>query len=102
MKHDYKLIKKCAGMDKEKGQCKSPAILEETVRVNLFGKDKKPILDKDGKPTQKEITLWFCKFHFRAMVYQDTKRLVMIELANEESKKQLEEMREKQKQELIK
>jgi len=88
-------------MDKLKGQCKSPAILEETVMVELIVKGKRK-LDEKGIPIKKEATLWFCKFHFRAMVYQDTKRLVMIELANEESKRQLEEMREKQKQELIK
>jgi len=86
-------------MDKEKGQCKIPAILEETVNVELMEKGKRK-LDKDGKPIIKETTLWFCKFHFRAMVYQDTRRLVMIELQKEGMIKELEQMREKQKQEL--
>jgi len=72
-------------MDKIKGQCKIPAILEETVNVELMEKGKHK-LDKDGKPIIKETTLWFCKFHFRAMVYQDTRRLVMIELQKEAKK----------------
>ena len=88
-------------MDKIKGQCKIPAILEETVTVQLF-KDKKPVLDKDGKPTLQQKVLWFCKFHFRAMVYQDTRRLVMQELQKEGMKQQSDQMRADQKEALKK
>lgn len=78
-------------MDKIKGQCKIPAIIEENVTVQLF-KEGKSVLDKDGNPIVKEQVLWFCKFHFRAMVYQDTRRLVLQELQNQTTPESLGSM----------